>query len=343
VSGEMDSKSSRALERPTPLLAVRDLKKHYPVTRFLKKSALVKALDGVSFSIEKGQTLAIVGESGCGKTTLAKTLMRIEPASSGEVLFEGRAATDVSDQEWRKNVQMIFQDPYSSLNPRKKCLDIISEPLVIAGEFSRDEIKNQAAEMMAKVGLRPEFASRYPHMFSGGQRQRIGIARALMLRPKLLICDEPVSALDVSIQAQVLNLLMDLQDEFGLTYLLISHDLSIVRHVADHALVMYLGLAMEYGSRDAIFQRPQNPYTKALLASHPDLHAMTPPQASVQGELPSPLAPPTGCAFQSRCPDVMAICRKTRPPLFAVDGRLSACHLHSVGQSIRPSVPPLSI
>ncbi|MEK7357952.1 MAG: ATP-binding cassette domain-containing protein, partial [Bdellovibrionota bacterium] len=215
-----------------------------------QKPAHVKALDGVSFRLVKGKTLAIVGESGCGKSTLAKCLMLIEPITSGEVAFEGRSLTETPPMEWRKQVQMIFQDPYSSLNPRKKCLDIISEPLVIAGGQTPTEIRERAREMMAKVGLRPEFESRYPHMFSGGQRQRIGIARALMLRPKLLICDEPVSALDVSIQAQVLNLLMDLQDEFGLSYLFISHDLSVVRHIADDILVMYLGQVMEYGPRE---------------------------------------------------------------------------------------------
>ncbi|MES2856434.1 MAG: ATP-binding cassette domain-containing protein, partial [Bdellovibrionota bacterium] len=257
----------------------------------LGKSGLVKALDGVSFSLEQGKTLAIVGESGCGKSTLAKCLMLIESITAGDVSFEGKALSQTPAKDWRKQVQMIFQDPYSSLNPRKKCIDIIAEPLVIAGGLSKDEVRERARQMMAKVGLRPEFESRYPHMFSGGQRQRIGIARALMLRPKLLICDEPVSALDVSIQAQVLNLLMDLQDEFNLSYLFISHDLSVVRHIADHILVMYLGQVMEYGPRDNVFKNPKNPYTQALLTSHPDLNAIehgesASPKALVQGELP---------------------------------------------------------
>lgn len=315
------------------LLEVQELRKTYELRRMFGKSAQVKALDGVSFSLERGKTLAVVGESGCGKSTLAKCLMLIEDITSGKAVFEGKALDETPAQEWRKQVQMIFQDPYSSLNPRKKCLDIIAEPLVIQGGVAKDEIYARAREMMKKVGLRPEFESRYPHMFSGGQRQRIGIARALMLRPKLLICDEPVSALDVSIQAQVLNLLMDLQDEFGLSYLFISHDLSVVRHVSDKIMVMYLGQVMEYGARDLVFKEAQNPYTQALLASHPHLHeaeqgASDTPHAAIQGELPSPLNPPPGCPFQKRCPKVFDRCLTEKPALYDVKGRLSRCHLH---------------
>jgi dipeptide transport system ATP-binding protein len=322
----------------TPLLEVRDLRKTYELRRMFQKSGQVKALDGVSFTLAKGKTLAVVGESGCGKSTLAKCLMLIEGITSGEAIFEGRALSETPPQEWRKQVQMIFQDPYSSLNPRKKCLDIIAEPLVIQGGVPKEEVYARAREMMSKVGLRPEFESRYPHMFSGGQRQRIGIARALMLRPKLLICDEPVSALDVSIQAQVLNLLMDLQDEFGLSYLFISHDLSVVRHVADHILVMYLGQIMEYGPREKVFSDAQNPYTQALLASHPHLLAVEhgaddKPRAAIQGELPSPLNPPPGCPFQKRCPYVFDRCVSERPALYDVKGRLSRCHLHDSPQA----------
>lgn len=320
-------------ETGSTLLEVQDLRKTYELRRMFGKSAQVKALDGVSFSLEKGKTLAVVGESGCGKSTLAKCLMLIEDITSGQAVLEGRELQQTPAQDWRKQVQMIFQDPYSSLNPRKKCLDIISEPLVIQGELSKEEIYARAREMMLKVGLRPEFESRYPHMFSGGQRQRIGIARALMLRPKLLICDEPVSALDVSIQAQVLNLLMDLQDEFGLSYLFISHDLSVVRHVSDKIMVMYLGQVMEYGARDLVFKDAQNPYTQALLASHPHLHeaemgAEISPNAAVQGELPSPLNPPPGCPFQKRCPKAFARCAEEKPALYEVKGRFSRCHLH---------------
>lgn len=310
----------------SPLLEVRDLKKHYPLARFLQKPALVKALDGVSFSVQPGKTLAVVGESGCGKSTLAKCLMLIEDITSGDVFFNGKSINEIPPAEWRRQVQMIFQDPYSSLNPRKKAIDIIAEPLIIEGQLSKSEAREEARQMMAKVGLRPEFENRYPHMFSGGQRQRIGIARALMLKPKLLICDEPISALDVSIQAQVLNLLMDLQDEFGLSYLFISHDLSIVKHIADEVLVMYLGRVMEKGSRESIFLKPQHPYTKALLASHPDISHIRAPKVTVEGELPSPLNPPPGCPFQKRCPDVMDKCRTDRPEPREINGRESACH-----------------
>lgn len=312
-----------------PLLEVKDLRKHFPIRRFMKETAVVKALDGVGFRLAKGKTLAIVGESGCGKSTLAKCLMQIETTTSGEIAFEGVPMQNIPPQQWRHDVQMIFQDPYSSLNPRKKCLDIIAEPLVIEGRLSKEEIFREARTMMAKVGLRPEFESRYPHMFSGGQRQRIGIARALMLKPKLLICDEPVSALDVSIQAQVLNLLMDLQDEFGLSYLFISHDLSIVKHIADEVLVMYLGRVMELGSREKVFLNPKNPYTKVLLSSHPDLSQFQAPRIVLEGELPSPLNPPPGCPFQKRCPERIAICSEVRPDLIEVEGRVSACHLHT--------------
>lgn len=322
------------------LLEVKDLKKTYELRRMFEKPGLVKALDGVSFSLKAGKTLAVVGESGCGKSTLAKCLMLIEGITSGEAVFAGKPLSETPANEWRKQVQMIFQDPYSSLNPRKKCIDIISEPLVIEGKLSSEDIRKRAREMMAKVGLRPEFESRYPHMFSGGQRQRIGIARALMLRPKLLICDEPVSALDVSIQAQVLNLLMDLQDEFGLSYLFISHDLSVVRHVADDILVMYLGQVMEYGPREQVFKNPQHPYTKALLSSHPDLNAIehgakAEPRAMLQGELPSPLNPPLGCPFHKRCPYAFERCPNERPVLWNVGGRLSACHLNDPKEANR--------
>lgn len=342
-----------------PLLEVKNLRKFYDVRRLWKPNATVKALDGVSFQLASGKTLAVVGESGCGKSTLAKTLMLIESATSGVVSLDGLPIDQMPENEWRQQVQMIFQDPYSSLNPRKKALDIISEPLLISGKHSKNEIHDRARKMMAKVGLRPEFESRYPHMFSGGQRQRIGIARALMLQPKLLICDEPVSALDVSIQAQVLNLLMDLQDEFDLSYLFISHDLSIVRHIADDILVMYLGQVMEIGARAKIFSNPQHPYTKALLSSHPDLasevgastsleHANDKPKSIgpkmvLEGELPSPMNPPTGCPFQSRCSSVMAICREKRPPLVEVDGRQSACHLHDDGMNSKSDRVPESL
>ncbi len=325
----------------TPFLEVKNLSKTYEVRRLFRGKAFVRALDGVSFQLQKGKTLAIVGESGCGKSTLAKCLMRIEKPTGGEIRLGGRRLEDIPVREWWRNVQMIFQDPYSSLNPRKKVIDLIAEPLVIAGGFSKNEIRVRAKAMMAKVGLRPEFEERYPHMLSGGQRQRVGIARALILKPQLLICDEPVSALDISIQAQVLNLLMDLQDEFGLTYLFISHDLSLVRHIADDVLVMYLGQVMELGSREKVLFDPQHPYTKALLASHPDFDKALNGQLTLEGELPSPLNPPVGCPFQSRCPRVMAVCRERRPPLFEVKSRECACHLYTPDPSDSARVSPV--
>ncbi len=324
------------------LLEVQHLGKHYPVRRLFRKSATVRALDGVSFKVQRGKTLAVVGESGCGKSTLAKLLMRIEDSSFGTVRLSGVDMSEVEPQRYRQRVQMVFQDPYSSLNPRKKARTIIGEPLLVNTDLSRSERDERVATMMAKVGLRPEMADRYPHMFSGGQRQRIGIARALMLRPDLLICDEPVSALDISIQAQVLNLLMDLQDEFKLSYLFISHDLGVVRHIADDVLVMYLGKIMEYGPREAIFKNPQHPYTKMLLASTPDVakgisrfsktaNGLATDSAEVSepvGELPSPLNPPPGCPFQTRCPFAMAKCSQEMPASRLVENRQVACHLY---------------
>lgn len=304
------------------ILEARDLKKHYPVKLGLGKGrALVRALDGVSFRLERGKTLAIVGESGCGKSTLARVLLQMEAPTSGEILIEGKPASTLPRSDVIRSVQMIFQDPYGSINPRKKAWQIISEPHLIQAKASADECRALALEMMRKVGLRPEFADRYPHMFSGGQRQRIGIARALILKPKVLLCDEPVSALDVSIQAQVLNLLMDLQDELQLSYVFISHDLSVVRHIADEVLVMYLGRAVEHGSRTQIFDRPSHPYTRALLASAP--HA-SPEEAAVpalSGELPSPLNPPSGCALHLRCPYAVPRCRTETPQLEAIAGQ----------------------
>ena len=252
------------------LLEVSNLKKYYESKGLFSRKKTVKALESVSFALEAGKTLAIVGESGSGKSTLAKCLMRIETPTAGAIRLGGRSLEETPAAEWRHQIQMIFQDPYSSLNPRKKCIDLIAEPLVIEGALAKDDIRRRARDMMAKVGLRPEFESRYPHMFSGGQRQRIGIARALMLKPRLLILDEPVSALDVSIQAQVLNLLMDLQDELGLSYLFITHDLAIVRHIADEVLVINQGEIMEFGPRERVFTSPRHPYTQVLLRSHPD-------------------------------------------------------------------------
>jgi dipeptide transport system ATP-binding protein len=320
----------------TPILTVKDLAKHYPIKKLFMPAQTVKALDGVSFSLEKRRTLAVVGESGCGKSTLAKVLMAIEKPTSGELEFAQRPSKDeagarvqlTSPGEAGARIQMIFQDPYSSINPRKKAWQIISEPLRINTKLSSAECRARAIELMAQVGLRPEFADRYPHMFSGGQRQRIGIARALALRPEILICDEPISALDVSIQAQVINLLIQLQDQHELSYIFISHDLSVVRHLADEVLVMYLGKVVEHGSRDAVFSKPLHPYTQALLGSTPDIKRRKNSEKRViPGEPPSPLNPPPGCAFHKRCPMATARCSQEVPTLREVQGRQVACHL----------------
>lgn len=247
----------------TPILSVRQLVKDYEIRRFLKAPRLHRAVNDVSFELKSGETLALVGESGCGKTTIAKMLLGIEQPTSGEILFSGQRL----DPKKNVNIQMIFQDPYGSLNPRKRAWEIIGEPLMIHTRKSKDEIRDEAVALMKRVGLRPEFQGRYPHQFSGGQRQRIGIARALILNPKVIICDEPVSALDVSIQAQVLNLLLDLQDERGLSYLFISHDLGVVRYLADRVMVMNQGRIVEHGQAEQIFESPQHDYTRLLLSS----------------------------------------------------------------------------
>jgi len=309
--------------------AATELRRHYRVRRgVFAKPGLLKAVDGVSFSLAAGRTLAVVGESGCGKSTLARMVTLIEPPTSGDLTLIGRDAVKPAREDrtpLRRAVQIVFQNPYGSLNPRKKVGAILEEPLVINTRLAKAERREQARDMMTKVGLRPEHYHRYPHMFSGGQRQRIAIARALMLRPKLVVADEPVSALDVSIQAQVLNLLRDLQVEFELSYLFISHDLGVVQHVSDDVLVMYLGRAVEQGQKDAIFRQPLHPYTQALLASTPSV-ARKRAHIVLRGELPSPLNPPEGCAFNTRCPHATDRCRTERPPLRPVGDRQVACH-----------------
>ncbi|NJN46191.1 MAG: dipeptide ABC transporter ATP-binding protein, partial [Candidatus Competibacteraceae bacterium] len=284
-----------------PLLEAADLARYYEVSRgWLKDKATVKALDGVSFTLYPRKTLAVVGESGCGKSTLARQLTLIEAPSGGVLQLEGSDLAKASVQERkraRRHVQIIFQNPYASLNPRKKVGAILQEPLIINTSDNVHEREEKVRAMMTTVGLRPEHYGRYPHMFSGGQQQRIAIARALMLRPQVVVADEPVSALDVSIQAQVLNLLMDLQEELGMAYVFISHDLSVVRHIADEVMVMYLGRPVEHGSRDAVFTQPLHPYTRALLASMPRLDpSARAERIPLTGELPSPLNPPSGCA-----------------------------------------------
>ena len=300
------------------------LQRAYEVKRGLfAKAATVRALNGVSFTLHAGRTLAVVGESGCGKSTLARLLTMIEPPSAGTLQLSGidvAQASAAQRKALRRDVQIVFQNPYGSLNPRQTVGAALDEPLAVNTSMSAAERDAAVREMMVRVGLRPEFHGRYPHMFSGGQRQRIAIARALMLRPKVLVLDEPVSALDVSIRAQVLNLLVDLQKEFGLAYVFISHDLSVVRHVADEVLVMYLGRTVEHGTRAAVFDAPQHPYTRAQLSATP----VADPAARLEragrriilrGELPSPFAPPSGCAFNPRCPIAMPACREAVPPL----------------------------
>jgi dipeptide transport system ATP-binding protein len=315
----------------TPVLEARELSRHYQVRRgMFGGHATLKAVEGASFTLQSRRTLAVVGESGCGKSTLARMVTLIEAPTSGHLRLCG---TDVAGagaaelKRLRPLVQMVFQNPYGSLNPRQQVGTIIGEPLLINSKLGAAERRESVLAMMRKVGLRPEHFSRYPHMFSGGQRQRIAIARALMLNPSVVVADEPVSALDVSIRAQVLNLLMDLQEEFDLAYLFISHDLGVVRHIADEVMVMYLGRPVEHGPNQVIFQRPRHPYTKALLASTP---AVDPRQRSrrvaVKGELPSPLDPPPGCAFHRRCPFATPECSTVRPELRPVDGRMVACH-----------------
>ncbi len=315
-----------------PVVAARDLKRHYPVRRgLLQNVRTLKALDGASFELSPGRTLAVVGESGCGKSTLARLVTLIEPPTAGTLQLAGADVTGISGERLRalrREVQMVFQDPYGSLNPRKQVGTILEEPLVINTTGSAAERRDAARAMLARVGLRPEHYSRYPHMFSGGQRQRIAIARALMLRPKVVVADEPVSALDVSIQAQVLNLLMDLQEEFDLAYLFISHGLSVVEHISDEVMVMYLGRPVEQGPREAVFARALHPYTRALLASTPFVDpARRAARVVLGGELPSPLDPPPGCAFHRRCPHAIERCAAEVPMPRVIDERQVACHL----------------
>lgn len=307
------------------LIEVNNLKTHYPLKDLFQKDTVVKALDGVSFKLGAKQTLGVVGESGCGKSTLAKTLMGLVEPTEGEVLFHGKTRNELGRKESFETIQMIFQDPYSSLNPRKQAWRLIAEPLLINSKLSKKECFDRACELMERVGLRADYAHRYPHMFSGGQRQRLGIARALIMNPKVLICDEPVSALDVSIQAQVLNTLMELQDELDLTYIFISHDLNVVHHISDQLLVMYLGKIVEQGPRDAIFENPKHPYTKALFESSPNIFEGNKDHQPLEGELPSPLNPPKGCAFHERCPLASEKCRQEIPLLEKREGRYYAC------------------
>ena len=303
------------------------LSRHYEIRRGgFRQSAVLKALSEASFSLYRGKTLAVVGESGCGKSTLARLVTGIERPTVGSLTFPGdeqEAATN-----GRRKVQIVFQDPYGSLNPRQKIGLALEEPLLVNTDQDKAARRRAAYAMLEQVGLRPEHYGRYPHMFSGGQRQRIAIARALMLQPEIIVLDEPVSALDVSIQAQILNLLADLQKRFNLAYLFISHDLSVVRHIADAVMVMYLGKAVEFAARNAVFGAPKHPYTKALLSATPVADPFrTKARIMLHGELPSPIAPPPGCAFHPRCPERIARCPKEAPEVRSVGDARVACHV----------------
>jgi oligopeptide/dipeptide ABC transporter ATP-binding protein len=322
---------------PDDLLVVNDVKKHFPITRgiiFQKQIAAVQAVDGVSFNVKRGETLGIVGESGCGKSTLARCLVRLLDVTDGEIHFDGRDITSLSRlamRPMRREMTMIFQDPYASLNPRKRVGFIIGEPLEVHGLGTASEIKRRVQELLEVVGLNPEHYNRFPHEFSGGQRQRIGVARALAVNPKLIVCDEPVSALDVSVQAQILNLLKDLQDDFGLTYIFIAHDLNVVRHISDRVLVMYLGKVVEVASRDVLYKEPKHPYTGALLSAvpipNPEMGRNRKPIV-LEGDVPSPVNPPSACRFHPRCPRfVEGHCDVEEPQLFRFgDEQVAACH-----------------
>jgi len=318
------------------LVDVRNLKMYFPVRSgiiFQKKVADIKAVDDVSFTIRRGETLGLVGESGCGKTTTGRCILQLYKPTAGEIRFEGQDLTKMKGGElrrFRRRMQMIFQDPYSSLDPRQNCASIVGEPLIVHKMVkSRGEYRDQVAELLSVVGLNPQMAPRFPHEFSGGQRQRIGVARALAVHPSLIVCDEPVSALDVSIQAQVINLLEDLQEQFNLTYLFIAHDLAVVRHISDRIAVMYLGHIVEVAERGELYENPLHPYTKALLSAVPIPDPVVEAQREriiLTGDVPSPLHPPSGCVFHTRCPIAIEECRQQIPELRDVgDGHLVAC------------------
>ena len=330
-----------------PLVRVRDLKMHFPIHSGIlrRHTGDVKAVDGVSFDIPRGETLGLVGESGCGKSTVGRAILRLYEPTAGSVEIDGEDVASLSPEALRRKrpqMQMVFQDPQASLNPRMTVTQIIAEPLDEHTDWPAAKKRDRVLELMDAVGLNRAFANRYPHAFSGGQRQRIGIARALALNPKFIVCDEPIAALDVSIQAQVVNLLEDLQDKLGLTYLFISHDLSMVRHLAARVAVMYLGRIAELSPRDALYADPLHPYAKALLSAVPEpdpAREATRQRIILRGDVPSPSNPPKGCNFCTRCPEVMPVCREVKPDLREVRrGRWVACHLYAdaTTRSARP-------
>ncbi|TXS06834.1 dipeptide ABC transporter ATP-binding protein [Streptomyces sp. col6] len=327
---------AQATDSREPLLRVEGLVKHFPIRKglFQRQSGAVKAVDGIDFEVYPGETLGVVGESGCGKSTMGRLITRLIEPTGGKVEFEGRDITHLSMGQlrpMRRDVQMIFQDPYSSLNPRHTIGTIVSAPFRLQGVEPEGGLKNHVQELLSLVGLSPEHYNRYPHEFSGGQRQRIGIARALALRPKLVVADEPVSALDVSIQAQVVNLLDDLQDELGLTYVIIAHDLSVIRHVSDRIAVMYLGKVVELADRKSLYSAPMHPYTKALMSAvpvpDPRRRGVKSERILLKGDVPSPISPPSGCRFHTRCWKATEICKTQEPPLVALKtDHQVACH-----------------
>jgi oligopeptide transport system ATP-binding protein len=318
------------------ILKIEDLKMYFPIYRgvFQRQVGAVKAVDGVSFSVQRGETLGLVGESGCGKSTTGRAILQLYKPTAGEVTFEGLNLITMHREDMRKmrrKIQMIFQDPYASLNPRMTVEQIVGEPLMVHNAATGKEINDRVQELLELVGLNPAFATRYPHEFSGGQRQRIGVARALALQPSFIICDEPISALDVSIQAQVVNLLEELQDKFNLTYLFIAHDLSMVRHISRRVAVMYLGVIVELTSRDEMYNNPLHPYTQALLSAVPIPDPVADAQRKrtiLEGDVPSPANPPSGCRFRTRCPIAVALCADSRPEFREMKpGHFVACHL----------------
>lgn len=335
------------MKQPAPLLRIDNLKKHFPVQKnFFEQLQLrngrirrireqVHAVNGVSLTIDRGETLALVGESGCGKSTLAKTIIGLHPPTAGTIWYEDEEIGGLDRRDRRRyqqRIQIVFQDPFSSLNPRKKIMEIVGRPMIVHGIARGGAVQKKVLDLLATVGLDPAYADRYPHQFSGGQRQRIGIARALACSPELVIADEPISALDVSIQAQILNLMMDLQDEFALTYLFVSHDLSVVKHISTRVAVMYLGFIVETGDTDMIFAGPNHPYTQLLFSAIPTLDDLEfKESAAMDGEVPTPIHLPPGCPFHPRCPHAMERCKKELPVLKKIhDNWASACHLNDI-------------
>ncbi|HQR80435.1 MAG TPA: dipeptide ABC transporter ATP-binding protein [Actinomycetota bacterium] len=339
-----------------PILQAKDVVKHYPLTRgiiFKKQIGQVRAVDGVSFDLLPGETLGIVGESGCGKSTLARLVMRLEAPTSGEIWFEGEDMASLGGRAMRskrRDIQIVLQDPYTSLNPRMTVGDIVGEPFDIHPSVTpKGDRKKAVQDLLEVVGLNPEHINRYPHQFSGGQRQRIGIARGLALKPKIIVCDEPVSALDVSVQAQVINLFESLQDEFNLTYIFIAHDLSVVRHISDRVGVMYLGKIVEVGDEASIYENPSHPYTQALLSAVPvpdPVGREDRRRIVLQGDVPSPANPPSGCRFRTRCWKAQEICEQQEPPLIQIGtkgGQFSACHFPDVRDVVHNDVPTAAL